>query len=73
MIPVILYASYWTGAFILGGNRGDLRISQMQNLDVIQTNFEQYAIGAVTLAIVAAIVIGGISYCILRLKQHLKR
>lgn len=66
MIPFILYASFWTGALVLGGNQGDLSLSQMNNLDVIQTNIYQYSIGAVVLAIVAGIVGGLLSYLILQ-------
>jgi uncharacterized protein (DUF2062 family) len=69
MIPFILYASFWTGALVLGGNRGDLRLSQMGNLDVIQTNIYQYTIGAIVLACVAAIVTGLITYIILKSRQ----
>ena len=68
MIPFILFASFWTGALVLGGNQGDLSLSQMNNLDVIQTNVYQYTIGAVVLSIVAALVVGGISYLLLRWK-----
>ena len=69
MIPFILYASFWTGALVFGGNRGDLRLSQMNNLDVIQTNVYQYTVGAVALAIVAAIVVGLLSYLLLKLRK----
>jgi uncharacterized protein (DUF2062 family) len=68
MIPFILYASFWTGALVLGGNRGDLRLSQMGNLDVIQTNIYQYTIGAIVLACVAAIVVGCLTYLFLKKK-----
>ncbi len=70
MIPFILYASFWTGALVLGGNQGDLRLSQMGNLDVIQTNFIQYTIGAIVLACVAAIVIGFLTFFILKSRQN---
>lgn len=70
MIPFVLYASFWTGALVLGGNRGDLRLSQMNNLDVIQTNVYQYTIGAVALAVTAAAVIGLLSYIFLKLRRQ---
>lgn len=69
MIPFILYASFWTGALVFGENRGNLQLSQMQNLDVIQSNFYQYAVGAVVLSIVAAIFTGVLSYLILKITR----
>ncbi len=69
MIPFILFASFWTGAVVLGGNRGDLRLSQMNNLEVIQTNIYQYTIGAIVLAIVAALAISLFSYLLLEWKN----
>ena len=56
MIPFILYGSFWTGALVLGGNRGDLSFQNMGNLAVIKTNVLQYTVGAVVLSIVAAFV-----------------
>ena len=69
MIPFILYASFWTGALVLGGNIGDLRPGQM-NFDVIQNNVVQYTVGAVVLAVVAAIVVGLLSYLILKYRRR---
>lgn len=69
MIPFILFASFWMGALVLGGNRGDLSIAQMTNLDVIQTNVYQYSIGAVVLALVASIIVGGFSYLLMKLQN----
>ena len=68
MIPFILYASFWTGAFVLGGNRGNLFLEEM-NLDIIQTNVYQYTVGAVVLAVVAALLIGALSYLILKFRR----
>ena len=70
MIPFILYASFWTGALVLGGNRGDLRLSQMNNLEVIQTNVYQYTLGAVVLSVVAAVVVGFVAYVWLKYKNQ---
>lgn len=55
MIPFILYGSFWTGALVLGGNRGDLSWESMSNLEVIKTNVYQYTIGAIVLSIAAAL------------------
>lgn len=69
MIPFILYASFWTGALLLGGNQGDLSLDQMNNLQVIQTNVYQYTIGAVALAFIAAIAIGISIYMLLKVRK----
>lgn len=65
MIPFILYGSFWTGALVLGGNRGDLSWENMGNLEVIKTNVYQYTLGAIVLAIVAALLSALLSYAFL--------
>ena len=70
MIPFILYASFWMGALVLGGNRGDLSLDKMQDLDVIKTNVMQYSIGAIVLSILAALVLGVITYFILKKRSN---
>lgn len=69
MIPFILYASFWTGALVSGGNRGDLSLDKMGDLAVIQTNLFQYTIGAIVLACVAAIAAGLLTYLLLKINQ----
>lgn len=68
MIPFILYASFWTGALVQGENRGNLILSEM-NLEVIKTNVYQYTLGAVTLSVVAAIVVGLLVYVWLKRRE----
>ena len=70
MIPFILYASFWTGAFVQGENRGDLSLDKMGNLEVIQTNIYQYTIGAIVLSCVAAIFVGFLTYTLLKIKEN---
>ena len=70
MIPFILYASFWTGALVLGGNIGDLSLDKMTDLSVIQNNVIQYTTGAVVLSVVAAIVVGLLSYWILKRRKN---
>jgi len=69
MIPFILYASFWTGALVWGGNHGDLSLSEMNNLEVIQTNIYQYTVGAIVLACVAATIAGLLTYFLLKNRQ----
>jgi len=70
MIPFILYASFWTGALVSGGNQGDLSLDKMGDLSVIQTNIVQYTIGAIVLACVASIIVGLLTYFILKTNQN---
>lgn len=73
MIPFILYGSFWTGALVLGGNRGDLSWEQMGNLEVIKTNVYQYTVGAISLAIIAALVAALLTYLFLNFSKSKKR
>jgi uncharacterized protein (DUF2062 family) len=70
MIPFILYASFWTGALVWGGNYGDLSLDKMGDLEVIQTNLYQYTVGAIVLAFSAAIVAGLLTYFLLTIRQN---
>lgn len=70
MIPFILYASFWTGALVSGGNQGDLSLDKMGDLSVIQTNIVQYTIGAIVLACVASIIVGLLTYFLLKINQN---
>lgn len=69
MIPFILYASFWTGALVWGGNYGDLSLDKMQDLEVIKTNIYQYTVGAIVLACFAALAIGLLTYIFLKNRQ----
>lgn len=67
MIPVILYASYKTGAFWMGDHAGNLSFSRDITMASIQTNLTQYIYGSITLAIVAGILFGLGTFGILKL------
>lgn len=68
MIPFILYASFWTGALVLGGNQGNFSPSET-TFEVIQTNIYQYTVGAVVLSVVAAIIVGITAYILLKFRR----
>lgn len=70
MIPFILYASFWMGALVWGGNYGDLSLDKMQDLEVIKTNIYQYTVGAVVLAFLAAIITGLLTFLFLKNRQR---
>lgn len=73
MIPFILYGSFWTGALVLGGNRGDLSWENMGNLEVIKTNVYQYTVGAIVLSVVAALLAALVTYLFLSFSKKKAR
>jgi uncharacterized protein (DUF2062 family) len=69
MIPVVVYLSHVTGKLWMGKNAQSISFSDEITLEFIHKNFVQYFSGAVTLAIVAALVFGGITYGLLKLQK----
>jgi glycosyltransferase involved in cell wall biosynthesis len=67
MIPVLLYLSYITGGFVMGKGFATLSFSQGLTLEFFKTNIEQYLIGSIIFAIVAALGIGLITFIFLKL------
>jgi glycosyltransferase involved in cell wall biosynthesis len=64
MIPPILYASYLTGGWILKMDN-KLVFSRNISFDLIRDNLYQYLVGAVVLAVIAALCSGIITWMIL--------
>lgn len=64
MIPPILYASYLTGGWILKMDN-KLVFSRNISFDLIRDNLYQYLVGAVVLAVIAALCSGIITWVIL--------
>lgn len=67
MIPIIIYLSYKTGAFWMGNNAMQIDFSKSITLGSIKNNLVQYIYGSITLAIVAGIMFGLISFILLKL------
>lgn len=72
MIPVILYLSHFTGRIWMGEKAEYLSFSKRITFDVVQNNIVQYALGATTLAILAGLFFGGITYLGLKLFKRSK-
>jgi uncharacterized protein (DUF2062 family) len=68
--PVILYLSHLTGAIWMGKNAKYISFSKGITLDTMGDYLIQYALGAVTLAIVAGLFFGLVSYLILKLRKQ---
>ncbi|MDF2381640.1 DUF2062 domain-containing protein [Nostoc ellipsosporum NOK] len=73
MIPLIIYLSFKAGAFWLPGSAADLSFSKGIDLETIRINLTQYILGSVTLAIVAGIAFGLITYGLLKLGRRRKK
>lgn len=67
MIPVIIFLSYKTGAFWMGENATHFIFSKSITLESIKNNLVQYIYGSITLAVVAAIIFGLITFIFLKL------
>jgi glycosyltransferase involved in cell wall biosynthesis len=67
MIPVIIYASYWFGAFWMPGSANTISLTKTLSLSAIRYNFKQYLVGSINLAIVTGLVAGLITYVLLKI------
>lgn len=67
MIPVIIFLSYKAGAFWMGAHAMQISFSKTITLDSIKHNLLQYIYGSISLAIVAGIVFGLLTFIFLKL------
>ena len=67
MIPFIIFGSYKIGAFWMGQNAMQLDFNRSLSTDTIKKNFQQYFCGSFTLAILAGIYFGLLTFIILKL------
>ena len=67
MIPVILFLSHRTGSYWMGEKAQRISFSSEITYEVVQNNFVQYVLGAITLAILASGLFTGITYVGLKL------
>jgi uncharacterized protein (DUF2062 family) len=70
MIPLIIFGSYQMGAWWMGGRSLQLDFSRDINLQSIRANLEQYIYGSITLAIIAGLLAGIISFVVLRISKR---
>lgn len=66
MIPIIIYLSHLCGAIWMGKHGQRITFDQELSLDSVMNNLVQYIVGAITLAVLAGIVGGVITYIVLR-------
>ena len=67
MIPLIIYLSYKSGGYWLRRQSSDIEYSKMLSLKSIENNFTQYIYGSITLAIVAGIAFGLLTFVLIKL------
>ncbi len=67
MIPVIIYGSYKMGALWMGSNAMQIDFSNAITLDSIKKNLLQYIYGSITLALVAGIAFGLLTFIFLKI------
>ncbi len=67
MIPLIIFLSYKTGAFWMGDNAMQIDFSSDITLQSVKNNLQQYILGSITLAVIAALVFGIVTFIFLKL------
>lgn len=72
MIPPILFLSHMTGGIWMGENAQQISFSNEITLETMKTSLVQYFLGAITLAFIAGIIFGGITYLGLKIFKRQK-
>ena len=67
LIPFILFLSHWTGKFWFGKDALTISMDDEITFELVHTNFVQYVVGATTLAIVAGVFFGLLTFGLLSL------
>jgi len=67
MIPVIIFLSYKMGTFWMGAGAMQMDFNKSITISSIKQNLLQYVYGSITLAIVAAVVFGLLTFILLKL------
>jgi uncharacterized protein (DUF2062 family) len=62
MIPLILFLSHLTGSIWMGPDAQYISFNREITFEMMKASFVQYVLGAITLASIAAIICGGITY-----------
>ncbi|MEO5682596.1 MAG: DUF2062 domain-containing protein [Chitinophagaceae bacterium] len=67
MIPLIIFLSYKLGAYWMGDHAMQLVFSKNISLQDIKNNLQQYLYGSLTLAVLAALLLGAVSYLLMKI------
>jgi len=69
MIPVIIFLSYKTGVLWMGKNAMQIGFSNSITLESVKHNLVQYIYGSITLAVIAGIVFGLLTFILLKMVE----
>jgi uncharacterized protein (DUF2062 family) len=72
MIPLILFLSYKMGALWIGEHAEMISFSKEITFDTVRNNLVQYVYGAISLAITAGVIFGGLTYLGLKIFKRPK-
>ena len=72
MIPLIIFISHRVGAIWMGDKAQRISFSSNITLEMMYSNFFQYVLGAITLAIAAGVIFGVLTYGIIKLIRKRK-
>jgi len=71
MIPLIIYLSYKAGGYwVSAAASSHIEYSKILSLKSVENNFTQYLYGSITLAIVAGIAFGLLTFMLLKLLKR---
>lgn len=71
-IPIILFLSYKLGGVIIGSASNDVKSASGISFEFVYSNLYQYIIGAISLALISSILLGFLTYFILRIFRKRK-
>jgi len=70
MIPVILFLSIKAGAYWMGGDVFQINFSNKITIQSFSNNLKQYIYGSISLALIAAVLFGSISFVLLKVLKR---
>jgi uncharacterized protein (DUF2062 family) len=71
MIPLIIFLSYKGGAYWVSGQSASVvAYSKILSLKSIENNFTQYLYGSITLAVIAGLTFGSLTFILLKLLKR---
>jgi uncharacterized protein (DUF2062 family) len=72
MLPLIVFLSYITGRLITGSSNHIVKYSSRMSLGWIKANLIQYLVGSIIFGILLALVLGTMTYFLLRISENKK-
>ena len=72
MWPLILFLSYEMGKIWMGERAQHITLSKEITLEMFSNNLVQYLLGAVSLAVIAGVIFGGLTYLGLKIFKRSK-